>query len=592
MTDARRPCATVTRAGVGAERVASRRRCSKVRGEFAYSCDLWADGMLWGVTLRSPHPLGADRAIDTARRSPLPGVYAVLTRTTYRASKRYGLEVDDQPVLAAEVVRYQGEPVALVAAEHPETARRAAAASSSTTRCSCRSPTRRLEPGAPALPGSAGRAVPGGRAPAPARQPGPAPEDPQGDPDAPTRRRRGRGEYEVGMQDQAFLGPESGLAVPAEDGGVDLFVATQWLHVDQRADPPRARPAAGEGAADPGRRRRRLRRPRGPLDAGARLPARAAHRQAGQDGLQPRGVVLRPRAPAPGAHALRARRHPRRRAGLRHGAQIVLDGGAYASSTRGRGRQRRPRWASGRTSCRTSAMDCYGAYTNNPPCGAMRGFGAVQAAFAYESQMDKLAEALGHGPGRAADAATRSSEGSAAPTGQVIDAPRRSPSCCAGCARCRCRRRTADRRPAPSARRRRATPPTARASGAASATRVGIQEHRLLRGLRRLLDGAGAARGRRRRAGRHRAHRGRRGRPGARHRAGSRSPAPSSASSGWSSRPADTAVGIGRLDVGVAADLRDRRRRQGRLRGVRGGARAGRGAGAGDGGRAAPGGRS
>ena len=42
-----------------------------------------------------------------------------------------------------------------------------------------------------------------------------------------------RGEYQVGMQDQAFLGPESGLAVPAEDGGVDLFVATQWLHVDR-----------------------------------------------------------------------------------------------------------------------------------------------------------------------------------------------------------------------------------------------------------------------------------------------------------------------------------------------------------------------
>ena len=42
------------------------------------------------------------------------------------------------------------------------------------------------------------------------------------------------GDYEAGMQDQAFLGPESGLAVPAEDGGVDLFVATQWLHVDQQ----------------------------------------------------------------------------------------------------------------------------------------------------------------------------------------------------------------------------------------------------------------------------------------------------------------------------------------------------------------------
>src|SRR4029453_15471173 len=35
------------------------------------------------------------------------------------------------------------------------------------------------------------------------------------------------------MQDQAFLGPESGLAVPDGDGGVDLWVATQWLHEDR-----------------------------------------------------------------------------------------------------------------------------------------------------------------------------------------------------------------------------------------------------------------------------------------------------------------------------------------------------------------------
>ena len=59
----------------------------------------------------------------------------------------------------------------------------------------------------------------------------------------------------------------------------------------------------------------------------------------------------------------------------------------------------RPRSASGRTRCRTSTIDCWGAYTNNPPCGAMRGFGAVQAGFAYESQMDKLAAALRPGPG-------------------------------------------------------------------------------------------------------------------------------------------------------------------------------------------------
>ncbi len=41
------------------------------------------------------------------------------------------------------------------------------------------------------------------------------------------------GTYEVGVQDQAFLGPESGLAVPDGDGGVDRYIATQWLHIDR-----------------------------------------------------------------------------------------------------------------------------------------------------------------------------------------------------------------------------------------------------------------------------------------------------------------------------------------------------------------------
>src|SRR5207248_8520917 len=51
-----------------------------------------------------------------------------------------------------------------------------------------------------------------------------------GDPDA-----RGdvfvSGVYDVGIQDQAFLGPESGLAVPDGAGGVDVYVGTPWLHV-------------------------------------------------------------------------------------------------------------------------------------------------------------------------------------------------------------------------------------------------------------------------------------------------------------------------------------------------------------------------
>ena len=225
--------------------------------------------MLWGATLRSPHPRARIVVASTSpRRCGSPGVYAVLTHEDVPGAKRYGLEHADQPVLADDEVRYQGEPVALVAADHPEIARRAVAADRGRLRgARRRSPTRRGRHARLAavheLP-SRGTPIGGNlvrHVHDPTRRPGTA-----------TAEVVVTGEYEVGMQDQAFLGPESGLAVPAEDGGVDLYVATQWLHVDQRQVAARAGPAAGQGAAHPGRRRRRLRRPRGPVDAG-RTPA-------------------------------------------------------------------------------------------------------------------------------------------------------------------------------------------------------------------------------------------------------------------------------------------------------------------------------
>src|SRR3712207_9580290 len=82
--------------------------------------------MLWGSTLRSPHPRAKIREIDIGPALRVPGVRAVLTHEDVPGRKTYGLEIQDQPVLAWEDVRYQGEPIALVAAVHPETARAAA----------------------------------------------------------------------------------------------------------------------------------------------------------------------------------------------------------------------------------------------------------------------------------------------------------------------------------------------------------------------------------------------------------------------------------------------------------------------------------
>src|SRR6478672_7705102 len=336
----------------------------KVTGEFAYGSDLWMDDMLWGVTLRSPHPHARILRVDITEALKTPGVFAVLTHDDVPGEKHFGLEHEDQPVLAIDVVRYQGEPVALVAADHPEIARQAAKKIVVDWEV--------LEPVTDARTalGLDGGACGGAAGEVPRLHP-----DGnlvrhlrlrKGDPD-PVADVVVTGEYHVGMQDQAFLGPESGLAVPAEDGGVELYVATQWLHVDQR------QVCAALGMP----------------------PEKVRLTLAGERGASRDGTLVYVKA------------------------QIYLDGGAYASSTpavvgnagtMGIGPYVVP----------NVQIDAYGAYTNNPPCGAMRGFGSVQAAFAHEAQMDKLAAELGIDPVdlRCRNAMT---EGAEAPTGQLID---------------------------------------------------------------------------------------------------------------------------------------------------------------------------
>ena len=79
-------------------------------------------------------------------------------------------------------------------------------------------------------------------------------------------------------------------------------------------------------------------------------------------------------------------------------ARILLDGGAYTSSSTRRSSPTRRCFAAGPYRVPNAVIDGYAVRTNNPPCGAMRGFGAVQNCFAHEAQMDKLAAALGIDP--------------------------------------------------------------------------------------------------------------------------------------------------------------------------------------------------
>ncbi|MFF5335430.1 xanthine dehydrogenase family protein molybdopterin-binding subunit [Streptomyces sp. NPDC013181] len=394
----------------------------KVTGEFAYSSDMWHEDMLWGHTLRSTVAHAEIVSIDTSEALATSGVYAVLTYDDLPTEvKNYGLEIQDTPVLAHGRVRHHGEPVALVAADHPETARRAAA--------KIRIDYREL----PVVTDEASATAPGaplihenrtdhhiGHVPHPNivhRQP-----IVRGDAEAAAARADVivTGDYYFGMQDQAFLGPESGLAVPAEDGGVDLYVATQWLHSDLRQIAPvlglpedKVRMTlSGVGGAFGGRE-----------DLSMQIHACLLALRTGK----PVKIVYN-RFESFFGHV---HRHPAR-LHYEHGAtrdgklthmkcRIVLDGGAYASAS--------PAVVGNASSLSVGPyvvenvdIEALALYTNNPPCGAMRGFGAVQACFAYEAQMDKLAAALDLDPVEFRQL-NAMEQGDLLPTGQQVDSP-------------------------------------------------------------------------------------------------------------------------------------------------------------------------
>jgi len=376
----------------------------KVKGQFLYSSDLWAEDMLWGYTLRSPHPHARIASIDISRALRATGVHAVLVAADVPGRKTYGLEIADQPVLAIDRVRYQGEPVAVLAANDLELARRAT--EQITVAYEVLPAVTDMEQ---ALRNNAPRVHDFGNVLRHVRIA-------HGDPAA-AAELWVEGYYETGMQDQAMLGPESGLAIPAEDGGVDLYVATQWLHVDR----DQIAPCLG---LPPDKVRLHLAGVGGAFGAREDL---SMH-------LHACLLALRTRKPVKMVYSREesfyghVHRHPAR-IWMRHGAtrdgrlanvtaRIVIDGGAYASSSTAV-IANASTFATGPYEVPNALIEGTAVYTHNPPCGAMRGFGAVQACVAHEAQMDKLARALRMDP-VALRVRNAVSTGSVLPTGQTI----------------------------------------------------------------------------------------------------------------------------------------------------------------------------
>ena len=363
----------------------------KVAGTLPYADDWGFPGMLHGVVVRARVPCARIASIDTAAARAVPGVRAVLTAADIPhnaiSEEASGLGIDQivQPVLAGERIRFDGEPVACIAAETPGAAVEAAGLLDVEYEDDEGVFTldEALADGAPSV-------HPGGNSYVTYRSA-------IGDADAAMARADHVIEetYQTPRVDHAYLEPESGVGWVDSDGVVTLRVSTQVIeHARQLADIlalPHSRVrviAAYMGGGFGGKEDMTVEPYLAALVWKTRRPVRMVWER--QDSL-----------------LARQKRHPFRmhyRTGVLNDGTIVAqdikilgDAGAYPLLSS------RVLFAGGVNStgpyrCEDARMQSTAVFTNTVPTSAFRGFGAMQVVFGYESQMDLIAERLGLTP--------------------------------------------------------------------------------------------------------------------------------------------------------------------------------------------------
>lgn len=372
----------------------------KVTGETLYPGDINLPNQLYMKILFANRVHAVVKSIDTSEAEAVEGVVAVFTAKDVPVNE-YGLGIYDQPVLCgpgsskpyADRVRFIGDQVALVIAETEEIAARAR----DLIRVEYEDlpvvtdPIAAMQPGAPLL-------------------------HPERETNVLLHYKIRKGsvedafaradvviedEYRTGAQEHAYIQPEAGIAYIDEEGRVTVLVAGQWAHKDQEQiahalDLPLEKvrviyPAIG-GAFG------------GREDMSVQIVLALAVWRLEQRGIDRPVKIIWTREESIIGHHKRHLYILKSRWGATKEGKVIAaevdvyaDAGAY-NYTSNKVLGNATLMCTGPYEIPNVRVDSYAVYTNNIPGGAFRGFGGPQGTFAAETQMNRLAEALGMDP--------------------------------------------------------------------------------------------------------------------------------------------------------------------------------------------------
>jgi len=361
----------------------------KVMGKAIYPDDIYFDDMLYLKIKRAVHPHAYLKRIDISKSQKVAGVVKIITAADIPQVKNFGLIIKDQPVLVGigQKMRYMGDALAIVIAESKEIASKAVRLIEVEVEELevISDPLRAMEKDAPLIHKDGNILA--------------THYLEKGD------MKKGfaeanvivENEYRTTFLDQVPLQVEAGVGIYDEESGfIKLWVASQWLH-DTQAD-------VAQSLGFPKEKIRIIQ----PVIGGAfgKKEDISVHIHLALAAMETRRPVKLTYTREESMIA-QSKRHPfiiRVKTGAtKEGyltacqVEVIGDTGAYASS--GLAVVHKGMYhCTGPYNVDNVKGVAYTVYTNNTYAGAMRGFGATQMAFAYESQMDILAHKLSFDP--------------------------------------------------------------------------------------------------------------------------------------------------------------------------------------------------